>query len=46
MSRHLKRDAEAGLVDKLRQTCADHLSLVADDNGSIAMFRDEFNAAL
>jgi putative acetyltransferase len=31
-----KRDAEAKLADKLRQTCADHLSLVADDNGTIA----------
>jgi putative acetyltransferase len=31
-----KRDAEARLADKLRQACADHLSLVADDNGSIA----------
>ena len=31
-----KIDAEAGLADKLRQACADHLSLVADDNGSIA----------
>lgn len=30
-----KRDAEARLADKLRQACADHLSLVADDNGSI-----------
>ncbi len=31
-----KRDEEARLADKLRQACADHLSLVADDNGSIA----------
>lgn len=31
-----KRDAEARLADKLRQACADHLSLVADDNGTIA----------
>jgi putative acetyltransferase len=30
-----KRDAEARLADKLRQACADHLSLVADDNGTI-----------
>jgi putative acetyltransferase len=30
-----KRDAEAKLADKLRQACADHLSLVADDNGTI-----------
>jgi putative acetyltransferase len=31
-----KRDAEVRLADKLRQACADHLSLVADDNGTIA----------
>ena len=30
-----KRDAEAKLADKLRQTCAEHLSLVADDHGTI-----------
>jgi len=30
-----KRDAEARLADKLRRSCADCLSLVADDNGSI-----------
>jgi len=30
-----KRDAEARLADKLRQACVDHLSLVADDNGTI-----------
>ena len=30
-----KRLAEAGIVDKLRLACADHLSLVAEDNGSI-----------
>jgi len=30
-----KRDAEAKLADKLRQACAEHLSLVADDNGTI-----------
>ena len=29
------RVSEAKLVDTLRQACADHLSLVADDNGSI-----------
>lgn len=31
-----KRDAEAKLADKLRQSSVDHLSLVADDNGTIA----------
>jgi putative acetyltransferase len=31
-----KRDAEAKLADKLRHACADHLSLVADENGTIA----------
>jgi putative acetyltransferase len=31
-----KRDAEAKLADKLRQACADHLSLVAEDSGTIA----------
>jgi len=30
-----KRDAEAKLADKLRLACAEHLSLVADDNGTI-----------
>jgi putative acetyltransferase len=30
-----KRDAEARLVDKLRRACADHLSLVAEDNNTI-----------
>jgi len=30
-----KRDAEAKLAGKLRQACADHLSLVAEDNGAI-----------
>ena len=30
-----KRDAEARLADKLRQACAEYLSLVADDNGTI-----------
>ena len=30
-----KRDAEAKLADKLRQACADHLSLVAEDDGVI-----------
>ena len=29
------RDAEAKLADKLRQACADHLSLVAEENGVI-----------
>ena len=29
------RVSEAKLVDTLRQACADHLSLVADENGSI-----------
>ena len=31
-----KRDAEAKLADKLRQACDDHLSLVAEVNGTIA----------
>jgi putative acetyltransferase len=31
----LDRVSEAKLVDALRLACADHLSLVADDNGSI-----------
>jgi len=30
-----KRDAEALLADKLRLNCADHLSLVAEDNDTI-----------
>jgi len=30
-----KRDAEAKLADKLRRSCADCLSLVAEDNGTI-----------
>jgi putative acetyltransferase len=30
-----KRDAEARLAEKLRQACVDHISLVADDNGTI-----------
>jgi putative acetyltransferase len=30
-----KRDAEARLADKLRRSCTDHLSLVAEDNGII-----------
>jgi putative acetyltransferase len=30
-----KRDAEARLADKLRRSCTDHLSLVAEDNGTI-----------
>ncbi len=30
-----KRDAEAKLADSLRTACKDHLSLVADDNGTI-----------
>lgn len=30
-----KREAEARLADKLRQVCADHLSLVAEENGTI-----------
>jgi putative acetyltransferase len=30
-----KRDAEARLADKLRRSCADCLSLVAEDNGTI-----------
>jgi putative acetyltransferase len=30
-----KREAEARLADRLRQGCAEHLSLVADDNGTI-----------
>jgi putative acetyltransferase len=30
-----KRDAEAKLADKLRQACADHLALVAEDDGVI-----------
>jgi putative acetyltransferase len=31
-----KRTAEAVLTDKLRHACAEHLSLVAEDNGTIA----------
>ena len=30
-----KRDAEAKLTDRLRQACSRHLSMVADDNGTI-----------
>ncbi len=30
-----KRDAEAKLADKLRQACADHLSLVAEVDGTV-----------
>jgi putative acetyltransferase len=30
-----KRTAEAKLADNLRQACSDHLSLVAEDNGTI-----------
>jgi len=30
-----KRDAEARLADRLRLACTEHLSLVADDNGTI-----------
>jgi len=30
-----KRDAEAKLAEKLRRNCADHLSLVAENNGTI-----------
>ena len=29
------RLAEAGIVDKLRLACADHLSLVAEDNETV-----------
>jgi putative acetyltransferase len=35
IERTFKRDAEAKLADKLRRACSDHLSLVADDNGTI-----------
>ena len=35
LERTFKRDAEAKLAEKLRRACADHLSLVADDNGTI-----------
>ena len=30
-----KRDAEARLADRLRRACTDHISLVAEDNGTI-----------
>ena len=30
-----KRDAEGRLADRLRRACADHISLVAEDNGTI-----------
>jgi putative acetyltransferase len=35
LEKTFKRDAEARLAGKLRQACADCLSLVADDNGTI-----------
>ena len=35
LKKSFKRDAEAKLADRLRRACADHLSLVADENGAI-----------
>jgi putative acetyltransferase len=35
IERTFKRDAEAKLAEKLRRNCADHLSLVAENNGTI-----------